>query len=386
MSSSRLSSFRLTAFAVLSALVLVGVPAPVLAQENDALTVVVAGLAGPSGFIVGDDAALFVALAGVGGDELGTAAPIPDSPISGGPTASVVRVEAGCSTVLADDLPSAVGATGRTFGATDVSVLDGQLYVLVAGGGAAHGQPDAPNGIYVITAEGDTELVADLSAWFRANPVARPTPLDADPEGLPYSMATVGAELWVVDAAAEQILRVTPDGVVARLVDFSAVPIGPMAIVPAPVGGAYVAAMGTAPYGPRTGKVVLVEPTGVVTDVWTGLTAPVGVAVDDAGTLYALETSTNNAPVPPYVAPRAGRLVRQAGLDGRDVLARRLNLPTALATGPEGALYVAVRADDGETGAILRIVPGIGEELVVPSGELVGPTCEESATGLAPRR
>jgi DNA-binding beta-propeller fold protein YncE len=229
-------------------------------------------------------------------------------------------------------------------------------------------------------------LVADLSAWFRANPVARPTPLDADPEGLPFSMAAVGSELWVVDAAAEQIVRVTQEGVIARLVDLSTARIGPMAIVPAPEGGAYVAAMGSAPFGPRTGKVVLVSPAGAVSDVWTGLTAPVGVAVDDAGTLYALETSTNNSPTPPYVSPRAGRLVRQAGVDGRDVLVKRLNLPTALATGPDGALYVAVRAEDDGTGAILRIAPGVGEELVAPSGELVGPVCEESATGSPPRR
>jgi hypothetical protein len=151
MPSTRRSSFRRTAVAVLLALMVLRAPAGVHSQEGDALTVVAAGLDGPSGFIVGDDGAVFVALAGVGGAEPGTAAPIPDSPISGGPTASVVRVVAGCSTVLVDGLPSAVGATGRTFGATDVSVLDGQLYVLVAGGGEAHGQPDDPNGIYVVT-------------------------------------------------------------------------------------------------------------------------------------------------------------------------------------------------------------------------------------------
>ena len=377
MPSSPISASRRSAIVLLLAWLVTLAPARVLAQDSGELTVVAAGLIGPRGFIVGDDAALFVALAGIGGDQPGTAAPISDSPISGGPSASVVRVEEGCSTVLADRLPSAVGATGRTVGASDVSVLDGQLYVLVAGGGAAHGQSDAPNGIYVVTPEGDTELVADLSAWFRRNPVARPTPLDADPEGLPFSMAPIDGELWVVDAAAEQILRVTTDGTIARLVDFSAAPIGPMAIVPAPDGGAYVAAMGTAPYGPRTGKIVIVTPTGTVTDVWTGLTAPVGVAVDDAGTLYALETSTSNSPVSPFLAPRAGRLIRQAGLDGRDVLARRLNLPTALAAGPDGTFYVAVSADD-ETGAILRIAPGVGEELVAPSGELVGPRCEDS--------
>ena len=48
-------------------------------------------------------------------------------------------------------------------GAEDVAYLDGQLYIGVDGGGAGHGLPDNPSGIYRVADDGSAELVADLS-------------------------------------------------------------------------------------------------------------------------------------------------------------------------------------------------------------------------------
>lgn len=345
------------------------------AESAEAVSVVASGLTGPAGFIVGDDGALFIALAGIGGDEVGTAAAIADAPILGGPTSSVVRVAAGCSTVIADDLPSAVGATGRTFGATDVVVLDEQLYVLVSGGGAAHGQPDSPNGVYRVEPDGGTTLVADLGAWLRANPVPRPRPLEVDPEGAPVAMTVVDGEIWLVEASGGQVLRVGADGTVGRVADLSNQPTIPSAIIPAPGGGAYVA-MRSVPFVSRSDSVILLTPQGATSLVWTGLNAPVGLAVDDAGTLYALEAATRVSLSPPFLGPRSGRLVRQAGPDGRTVVVRRLDRPSALAIAPDGALLVALPV----AGAVLRVDPAlVTGEATAPSGPLVGPTCEGAA-------
>ena len=361
------------------------VPTTVAGQEAEdtaapeAISVVASGLEGPRGFLVGEDGTLYISLAGRGGDNPGAFAPIPDSPILGGPTASVVRIEAGCSTPITEGLPSAVGATGRTFGVADVAVLDDQLYALVAGGGAAHGHPDTPNGVYRVDVEGDTELVADLSTWVRANPVALPRPLDADPDGLPSAMTVVDGQFWVVDSNTRQILLVSVDGTITRLIDFSSLSLTPTDLTPAPTGGAYVTVVGPAPSAVRGGKVILVEVTGAVTDVWTGLTAPVAVAVDEAGVLYALEAATRTSLTPPIFGPRTGRVVRQVGPDGREVLVRRLDRPTALVIGPGGVLYVAVTGVDEASGAIVRFVPESGSELITPAGPLIGPECETTA-------
>ena len=377
-----MSLLRLHPTVVVLLVLLALAPTTVNGQESEdaavpeAISVAASGLEGPQGFLVGDDGTLYVSLAGRGGDDPGVFAPIPDSPILGGPTASVVRVEAGCSTPIAEGLPSAIGATGRTFGATDVAVLDDQLYVLVAGGGAAHGHPDTPNGVYRVDGDGGTELVADLSTWVRANPAAVARPLDVDPEGLPSAMSVIDGQFWIVDSNARQVLRVGVDGTITRLVDLSALSLTPTNLTPAPTGGAYITVVGSAPYAARGGKVILVEATGAVTDVWTGLTTPVALAVDEAGVLYALEGATRTSLTPPILGPRTGRVVRQLGPDRREVLVRRLDRPTALFVGLGGVLYVAVPGTGAASGAIVRFVPESGVELTAPVGPLVGPECE----------
>ncbi len=92
-------------------------------------------------------------------------------------------------------------------GAEDVAYLDGQLYIGVDGGGAGHGLPDNPSGIYRVADDGSAELVADLSAWVRENPVAA-IPGDFDPDAAGYSIVVEpeSGTLWVGDPNSGQIL------------------------------------------------------------------------------------------------------------------------------------------------------------------------------------
>jgi hypothetical protein len=135
---------------------------PTAAMTSDDLPVVATGLTNPRGMTWGADGTLFVALAGAGGDTPG------EPPIflefMGGPTASVVCMEAGCPVAVADGLPSTVDVDGAVTGAADVAILGDQLYALIAAGGEFYGNPGSTAGVYQVLADGTTSLVADTTA------------------------------------------------------------------------------------------------------------------------------------------------------------------------------------------------------------------------------
>jgi hypothetical protein len=341
---------------------------PVAAQEatpageqTSGLTVVASGLTNPRGFIWGADGALWVAQAGNGGTNPATEeAPTTEAigPWNGGPSASVARIEAECPVLVAGGLPSAVDRMGGVLGAEDLAVLGGQLYASVDGGGPVHGNAAQPSGVYRILADGTTELVADLSAWVRANPVAI-VPPDFDPDAAGYSLVAdeAAGSFWVVDPNSGQILRVGLDGSVSRIADLSAGHPVPTALVAAPQGGVYVGFLTAVPFPDGASRVIHVSSDGTVTEVWTGLTAVTDVAVGPDGTLYAVEMSTGNLEEPPFLVPGSGRVVRQSGADDAEEVVTGLVFPISLAFGPDGALYAAMPAlgaDHGE-GAIARI-------------------------------
>lgn len=340
------------------------------------LAVVAHGLTNPRGFTWGADGTLYVALAGTGavtvpatpaqvatiaGSNASPAASAAGKPTVTGVgqtsvgtlTASVVKIVGGCAVPVATGLASTgLPDLGWIFGAAAVAFLDGQLYVIVAGGGPSQGLPNYPDGVYRIAADGTATLVADLSAWFRAHPVAHPWP-PITPEGEPYAMLARDGALWITESNQEQLLRVTPDGTVSRVADFS--PLGdsvPTGLAAAPGGGLYVGFLSPLPFTDGTAKVLKVSAAGQMTDVWTGLTAVTAVAVGPDGTLYASELATGNSAQAPFYHPNTGKVVRQTGPGTAAEVATGLNYPAALAFGPDGALYVGSPA--------LGAVPGAG--------------------------
>jgi hypothetical protein len=352
-------------FLVLALVAAFSVPAvaqdatPVAAPQAAGLSLVASGLTNPRGFLWAADGTMFVAQAGTGGQSLGTpTAPPPVGPNSGGPTASVVRIENGCPAVVASGLPSSVNAFGEVLGVEDLAVLGDQLYASVDGGGEFHGNADQPSGIYRILANGEKELVADLSAWVRDNPVAH-IPPDHDPDAAGFSLVADAAtnSFWVDDPNSSQILNVALDGTVTRIADLSEGHPITTGLAADPNGGVYVGNLTAVPYPDGAAKVFHVAPDGTVTEVWSGLTAVTDVAVGPDGTLYAIEMSTGNLEQPPFTVPESGRIVRQTGADSMEDVATDLNLPISLAFGPDGGLYVALpaaEANNGE-GVVARI-------------------------------
>jgi sugar lactone lactonase YvrE len=339
-------------------------PAPV---AQGAVTVVADGLTNPRGVAWGEDGTLYLALAGSGGTTAGPEG----SPFAGGKTSSVAIVRDGRAETFVADLASAIWVDFNwVWGAMDLAVLDGELYLLEGGGGPGHGNPDAPSGVYRIAADGSATVVADLSAWIPQNPPAR-LPAEGFPnEGSLFAMLPVGDALWVSDAVNAQILSVTPAGEVARVADLSThrdLPITPTGLAPAPDGGVYVGDETVAPFDDGTATVTLVAPDGTVTDAWTGLTAVTGLAVGPDGALYAAEMSTGNSDQAPFLQRGTGRIVRQTGPGSSEAVATGLDLPAHIKFGPDGGLYVALPAfgaNNGE-GSLIRLDLAAGEPIVV---------------------
>ena len=357
---------RVPALVLFVMLALVGA-VPVAASQatpvaDQALVPVASGLTNPRGFTWGADGTMYVALAGSGGPNAATEdAPTTAAigPFMGGPTAAVASIGAdGCPVAVATGLPSTMTAMGDVLGADDVAILGDQIYAGVDGGGTVHGNPDQPAGVYRLLADGTSELVADLSAWVRANPVAE-LPGDSDPDAAGYSLVADEAAgvLWVGDPNSGQILSVTPDGTVARIADLSAGHPVPTRLVADPAGGVYVGTLTAVPFADGSAKVMHVTADGTVEDVWTGLTTVTDVAVGEDGSLYALELSTGNLAEPPFLIPGSGRIVHQTGPDTLEVVADGLMLPVAMEIGPDGAFYVATPAigANGGEGMIMRL-------------------------------
>src|SRR5215217_4904014 len=376
---------------VLALLLAAGAPLATAAQDASpaaspaagAPPVVASGLTNPRGFTWAPDGTLFVALAGNGGTSpaVGEFLPLPGGPGAvGGPSAAVARIgPEGCPVAVATGLPSSLNLTGGVVGVSDVAILGEQLYALVAGGGGSHGNPDQPAGLYRIQADGSYEVVADLGAWFKANPVAHPR--EIEPDGQWYGMVAApdGSALWIVESNGGQVVTVTPDGVVTRMADLSEGHPVPTGIALAPEGGVYVGYLTPAPFMDGTSRVDHVAADGTVTTVWTGLTMVTGIGVAPDGTLYAAEMATGDPASmeePPF-QPFTGRVVRQAGADSLEEVATGLLFPVNLRFDPDGGLYVAlpsVGADNGE-GVILRLDPATAEAIQMPAGPPPASTC-----------
>ena len=196
----------------------------------------------------------------------------------------------------------------------DVAILGDQLYALVGGGGAIHGNPDTPSGVYRINADGTSAVVADLGTWVDENPVAHTPPEGAPNNGSFFAMVPVGETLWVVESVNGQVLQVTPEGEVTRIADLSEghlVP--PTGIAADPEGGAYVGYLTSAPYPVGAARSLTSLRTAPSRMSGPGLTAVTGLTLGPDGTLYAAELSAEMSEAEPFITADTGRILRQTG-------------------------------------------------------------------------
>ena len=329
------------------------------------VSVFASGFDSPRGLAFGPDGHLYVAEAGRGGSTstVGRCRQIPPpvGPYTGGFTSRITKVgPGGTRLTVADGLPSSRSTpeSGATVtGVADLAFVDGELYALVSGAGCSHGLEGTANGVYRIGKDGSATLVADLGAYRAATTVAVADPSDDEYDGTWYSMVALDGFIYTVEPNHGDMIRVGFDGRIERLVDLSASQghIVPTAVAYNPeLDALFVGNLGRLPATPGSAKILRVNRDGEV-DTWSsGLMTVLGLALDARGVLYALENTVCDQPCRPR--PDSGRIVRIGPDRSVEPVAGGLNLPTALAFAPDGALFVST-AGLGPPGAgtIVRI-------------------------------
>jgi len=309
------------------------------------MSVFATGLNNPRGLKFGPDGMLYVAEGGVGGSDstVGLCEQAPGvGPYTGSPTGSrVSRISPqGVRTTVASGLPSSQtnDATGNlTSGVADIAFLHGKLYALIAGAGCSHGVKTRDNAVVRIAADGTPTLVANLSKYLKAHPVANPEPDDFEADGTWWNLIAAGDNLYATEPNHGELDRISPTGQVTRVVDISAtqghnVPTALTAFY----GNFFVGNLNTFPVVKGSSKVMKITPNGHITTAVGNLTTVLAVRFDKLGRMYVLQTTDGSTPGP---SPGTGSVVRIAS-GVRTTIVSGLTTPTAMVFGASGDLYV----------------------------------------------
>ena len=244
-------------------------------------------------------------------------------------------------------------------GVADVAFQsDGTLFALISGAGCSHGLKGTSNEIVRVHRDGSITKVANLSAFLAAHPVANPDKADFEPDGTWYSFVTAGRDFYAVEPNHQELDRITGDGHVSRVIDFSKFFPGntdwrgPTAMT-SRGGSLYIGTLTPFPVKVGEAEVFKVNPrNGRFSVVASDLSTVLGLAFSKDGALYVLEMSVKNG----GPAPATGEVVRIKG-SHRATIASGLNFPAGMAFGPDGNLYVSVNGLGAPSGAgqVVRI-------------------------------
>jgi len=313
-------------------------------NTSSSVSVFATGLHNPRGLKFGPDGNLYVAEAGLGGSTITNCTQVvfPVGPYKGSLTSGRISkiTMQGVRTTVTDQLPSSQANEiigGDVEGVADVEFIGNTLYALLAGAGCSHGVASVPNGIVKINSNNTWTMVANLSAWQQSHPVAQPEEDDFEPDGTWYSMINVRGDLYALEPNHGELVKVTTNGDISRVIDISATygHIVPTAL--AYHGNFYVGNLHPFPIPGGASNIYKINPGGQIKIVASGLNTVLGLVIDEEDRMYVLEM-TAGAPFP---TPGLGRIVRIDPSGTQTVITTGLSVPTGMTMGPDGKLYVS---------------------------------------------
>lgn len=340
------------------ALMLAALPA---AAQDTAIT----GLNNPRLLSYGADGTLYIAEAGIAGDQ---AAEGDMGPVLYGLTARVMSVAPGGSEaeVVLDGLASAVGFNNY-LGVNAVLPTDDGWWLVLGNAPALEGV--RTTGLVQLDAAGEEVRFIDFAAIEEElNPdndfvAANPIDMDVSEDGTYY----------VIDASGNAIYTFTDDSEPEVMHVWEDLPV-PTAVDVGPDGNVYVSFLSAFPFASGSARVEQWSPDGELLATYEGLTGVTDVAVADDGTIYAVEMATVFGDM--GWTANDGRVVILSA-DGMATVAEGLNYPYGIAISPEGMLAVSVNSAFVEpgTGEVIWLDPAAAGDM-----EAVAPVETEEAS------
>jgi hypothetical protein len=328
------------------------------AQEME-YEVVAEGLNSPRQITVSEDGSIFIAEAGIGGEEMGVDEFGSETPIGTSARVTVVSPD-GEQSVYVEGLFSR-GYFGGFLGAHKLLQAGGLDWLLLGEGLPSENMPaDAPPVSALVTAaDGEWTVVADvLAAETAENPdseevVSNPTDFAVGADGEIYIIDSSANTLWVYTVAD----GVAPAASWPVTNDVSAVPTS---VAVGADGSIYVAFLGGFPFLPADqGGTSRIERwvDGEVAETITGVNLVTDFVVAEDGTIYAVQFADSFGDA--GYTPDSGSVVAVTA-DGIEVIAEGLPYPYGIAMDAIGDLLVGINTT--------YVAPDAGQVVRVPMG------------------